>query len=492
MAFLTIDQQRERMDADGVRPWPILGAGTVDDPFRETDGRAPSRSAGRERRALQEYVATWDDAYRAAIADLAAGCRPLADDCRAVVLLPARNEKHTLAQTLRYLLDQRDPVTGTPLPAGRYEVQLLLNRFSHEAADADLVALAALPNADRLSTVEYVHADDEHAPLTRARKVSADLAVYRALARPRYAAPLYFVSQDADMLWVDPREVAWYVDRFDREPGLDAIRGQQDRCPWILVKHPLVLLMRRSWNFCESLLTARSQHPDRNPHYDFNWNRTITSGWSTGFTAEVYALIRGYTPDRRFEEDMDIGERISCLRGIQVPGRGFVPQVQTTGRCPLRSEGSPRRWLYWAATSVQPYDDGRDYSNFFDLSIERDVKDLPLDELDAAVRPYTGLVTEPVTGAFQTDFDFLTATVKDRALAMRWYARVLSGIGFAAGDVAIDDGRVQVRNLDRAEAAISSLAARLRGLRPPSQYPAGGWPTPPAGSTWRAFAEPAR
>ncbi|WP_203855194.1 hypothetical protein [Plantactinospora mayteni] len=419
---------------------------------------------------------------------LARSLGPLDVACRAVVLVPCRSEAAQLDTLLGWYADQRD-LSGAPLRPEQLEVQLLVNRFADEPDDgAAAIADRYRGGRLRVTVAEYFHPPDEHAPLTMARKLSADVALWRALQRPSYPAPLYLLSEDADVAWIDPRYVALAVSTLDTRPGLDAARGQQDRCPWVMARHPLLVLMRRSWNFAEAVLARRSLRPDRNPQHDFTWNRLTTSGWNCAFTAEVYALVGGYNRDRPFEEDMDIGEKISCLRAFERDGT-LVPQVNTVGWLPTRAEGSPRRWLYWAATGVEPYEDTNQHENFFRRDHERVVKDCSLTELEQLARPYTVLDPDRVTAALQRDLDFLPGRCGGRDDGRAVYQRVLTLLGFAPGEAVVSDGTLRIRSLDAVGARLERFGrfAKLMAGPYPATLPAGR-----AAFTWRLGAVPVR
>jgi hypothetical protein len=110
---------------------------------------------------------------------------------------------------------------------------------------------------------------------------------------------VYFALEDADTVWLDPRQLAIQTAALDAHPELDGVRGQQDRCPWIMCENDLLVTLRRSWNFTEAFLSRESLRPHRNSLYDFTWNRVVTSGWNTAISAEAFAVMGGYTPDRR-------------------------------------------------------------------------------------------------------------------------------------------------------------------------------------------------
>jgi hypothetical protein len=440
--YWTFEQHLAAMAGDGIDREPRLGDGSPADPWRDELGRAPDRHPVSELSAVENYLHRQPVEHRRLVAETAAALPPMGPDCRLVVLVPARTEAANIHRLLDRYRDQRD-LSGAPLPAGLFEVMVLVNRYDDEADDGTAAAVER-ENCDRLTVLaaEYTHPAGERAPVTMARKLLTDVALWRAAQRPTYRAPLYLASEDADVWWLDPRQVALIIRTLDTDPGLDGVRGQVDHCPWIMANHPLLVLARRSWNFTESLLARRSLRPDRNPAYDFNWNRLNTNGWNTAFTAEVYAKIGGYTRHRRLDEDMDIGEKISCLRAYQRRGVP-VPQTQTMGWLPTRSEGSPRRWLHWAVTGVEPYRD----DNFLRREHEDAIKNQGITELDRSARPHTTVDPDRLTTALQRDLDFLNRRMGSGS-ADPVYRQVLAMLGLTPSDVVVSDGAVRVRALN--------------------------------------------
>jgi hypothetical protein len=288
------------------------------------------------------------------------------------------------------------------------------------------------------------------------------LALLRASRRNVYSNPLYLVSEDADVVWNDPRQLSEMLNAFDAQPAIDGIRGYQDRCPWLLIDHPIVLLMRRSWNFCESYASSRALRPDRNPQYQFNWNRRVTSGWNSAFTADIYARIGGYNRFRKFEEDLDIGEKISTLRAYET-SKGMIPQVNTVIGLPIRAEASPRRWYYRTAKGIEPYDDRNGYENFFAQEHEQFLKSKSLNELSQAIAPFSSLDPANIPlleDMLQKDFEFLCRLHGSKLLATRAYQRILSWLGFESSHTDIRDGQVVVRSLEGVRRTIDQFAAR--------------------------------
>ncbi len=478
MAHYSFHQHAELMQAYGVTPDPRLGDGSPGAPFRAPDGSRPRRSLARERAAIARYRSLEPAGFDARARAIAASLPPMRPECRLSVLLPCRNEAQHVERMLDLLAGQRDGL-GRPLDPAHYEILLLCNGVAGEPRD-DTAALARdwarryAGAGPPTHVIDYTHPEGEP-PLTMARKLLADIALQRGAARTEQAGPLYLACEDCDILWLDPLQLWLMITRLDAEPGLDALRGQQDRCPWIMLDYLPLLIMRRSWNFLETYFARRSLRPDRNPRADFNWNRFVTSGWNTAFTAEVYAAIGGYTWHRPFEEDMDIGEKISVLRSFEAGGRR-VAQVNTTGWIPTRSEGSPRRWLYRLSSGIEPYLDRDDYDNFFNARHERVVKFSSLEELAAGYAD--GLERAPASLALLSemlskDLAVAAQVLGDAIRARAVYARVLSALGFRPGEASLlpepemtdagQAGGVRIAALAGPAARRDALRARYRG-----------------------------
>ena len=484
----TFEQHLASMRQAGVQFEPRLGDGRRS-PWRDPAGRPPRRDARREVEVMQWYLGTQPAGYMAEIQARADALPPMAPSCRASVLIPARHEGAHVDRILTMLVDQRGP-SGARLDRGAFEIVVLENTVEGEPEDdtaARVKAWQAVSDVP-LHLVHWRHPVDEPSPLTISRKVLADVAIARAAARRQADGPYYMISEDCDILWMDPQQVATCIGALDADPGLDAVRGVQDRCPWVMARHPLLLVMRRSWNLSEAYLARRDQRPGRAPQWDYNWNRLVTSGWNTAFTGEVYAQIAGYTPDRLMEEDMDIGERISCLRAYEQDGR-LIPQVNTTGPIATRSEGSVRRWLYWAFTELEPYIDANDYDNFLGLHNEEVVKLSPLADLEQRAASFTRLSVDRVAWALGRDLAFLVKITGDVARAHAIYQRVLTWLGFRPGDVELVGEEAKVKSIDEVVQRVDAYAARTAGLEP-GPYPE-RLPRRDHLRTWRTYARPA-
>ena len=80
----------------------------------------------------------------------------------------------------------------------------------------------------------------------------------------------------------------------------------------------------------------------------------VTAGWNVAFTLEAYLLAGGYTPTVELFEDMDLGQRISVMRGRHAGGR-FVPGTDSAAWMPFEVCSDGRRSLAAAMSGGNLY-----------------------------------------------------------------------------------------------------------------------------------------
>lgn len=182
-----------------------------------------------------------------------------------------------------------------------------------------------------------------------ARKLVTDLTLARSVKRTNQKGVLYIETEDADLNKIDRKTVSNLVTTMDKDPNLDAVRGVQDRMPETMMKNDLFFLNRRARDIMEVLLRHPDYRPEKYENADFVWNRVITGGRNSAYTAEMYAKIGGYNPTMKMGEDMYIGQGISVYRGIErgtkdANGR-YIPDTSVIGTVASRTDSSPRRFL---------------------------------------------------------------------------------------------------------------------------------------------------
>ena len=170
----------------------------------------------------------------------------------------------------------------------------------------------------------------------------------------------------------------------------------------------------------------------------FVWNRVVSGGWNTAFTAESYAQIGGYVSDV-IGEDMKIGQKISILRGSPNENGEYIPNTQTAKASGLRSSSSPRRFIDSMIKNRGAYDDFEDQS----------LKDKSLDELLDGIKEYSKATLEQIK-KYETSISWVGQFIKEQMVmpqAREVYKRVLWGIGLREGQYVLrDDNSIELNS----------------------------------------------
>ncbi len=315
------------------------------------------RDLNRELVRINSYLAEQPKEYLEELKRFNASLPPMSENCRVAVIIPARFEEMNLANLLDQYVKQVDK-KGSPIDKNLFEINILVNRKEGERADRSIEIIEEwkIKNPGYHVNVIDVVLPKEKANVGVARKYITDLSLMRSAGRTQPGGPLYIESEDADLFSIDKRTINTLISGFDEKPYLDVLRGVQDRQPEVMSQNDLLFFERRLWDIGEMRMRALPLRPDRFNKSSFTWNRVISGGWNTAYTAEAYAEIGGYVPDT-IGEDMKIGQKISVLRGTK-----GVPNTYTAETSGLRANSSPRRFIDAMKKQQNPYDNFEDQS----------------------------------------------------------------------------------------------------------------------------------
>ncbi len=347
--------------------------------FVDKDGNLVKRSLERERARVKEYLQMQNKEYLKELNAFANSLPPMQDECRVTVNIPARFEEKNLANLLDQYSKQVDK-SGKLIDKKLFEINIIVNKKEGEKADNSLSVIEEWKKMNpgyQVNTIDKTFAKED-ANVGNARKYITDLALIRSIARKNPVGELYIESEDADLMAVDKRTIDKLITTFDEKPYLDVLRGIQDRQPEIMSKNDLLFFERRLWDMMEPLMRKEAYRPENMKGSSFAWNRVISGGWNTAYTAESYVQIGGYVPDL-IGEDMKIGQKISLLRGDKNNEGEQIPNTKTAEMSGLRSNSSPRRFIDAMAKNVSPYDDFENQS----------LKEKTIDELLDTVKEYS-------------------------------------------------------------------------------------------------------
>ena len=338
----------------------------------DKEGNPVKRDKDRENKRIAEYLAKQNKSYSKELEDFEKNIGPMNEKCRVAINIPARFEAKNLPNLLDQYVKQTDG-SGKEIDKDLFEINIIVNHKEGEVADNSVKVLSEWKKKNPGYHVNVVDITfpQEKANVGMARKYITDLTLRRSINRNKSDGPLYIESEDADLFSIDKRTVWKLIKDFDAEPHLDVLRGVQDRQPEVLQKNELLFFDQRMRDVQEMLLRKVAYRPENTKGNSFVWNRVISGGWNTAYTAEAYAQIGGYVSDL-IGEDMKIGQKISLLRGAKNGESGeLIINTMTSKTSGLRSSSSPRRFIDTMNKNIGSYDD---FEN-------QDLKHKTLDEL---------------------------------------------------------------------------------------------------------------
>jgi hypothetical protein len=326
---------------------------------------SPCRSWRHDQEAIDIYFSGVESSWLNLVARQSDELPPLSPRAQVLVLIPARFEARRIEGALNAIFDESKSLRAKFPDV--LETVVLTNWFEGEFPDGTkrIVQEWASHKPDfRVHCLEVEWPSPHGCTITACRKLLADVALFRAMRRPFANGPLYLFSEDADVEWIETNRTSRMLSVFGQDPRIDAIRGMQHRSPAAMAENHLLMLDRLSWFFAEQLMSQTHLWPEHRDGANFYWNRVVTSGWNTAFAASSYAQIRGYTPDVPIFEDMDIGQRLSVLRGRWKGGR-FIADMSTVARCRATAYSSPARAALALGNDKHLYSHGDDLGFFY-------------------------------------------------------------------------------------------------------------------------------
>ena len=440
--------RREVTNADGTKTW------------LEADGSLVERSVDRERAVLQNYLnnerATNPNHYRM-IETVAASLGTMDNKSRVAVNVPAWMEEGNLKHFLSEYTAQVDK-DGNPLDPSLYEINIIVNRKTGTTPDESVRVINEFV-ADFESThgfkprVNYadVELDPPFNNVGYARKLLTDAVALRSVQRTGQTEPLYMESEDADMIRVDKKTIVNLFTKLDANPQLDALRGVQDRSPEYMKENDMLFLRRRAWDFFEIMARDKRFRDPTSPDWNFTWNRTVTGGWNTGYTAESYGLIGGYDSVPA-GEDMSVGEKITMIRGD-----GNVPNLEVVGTVASRSDSSPRRFINEIAA------DKGAYADFTNEADNKHIREKSIPELLDSIKEYSR-INDTNKDSFESyisgTFNWAMSATPTRADAEQFSHRLLFFLGFKKSDYDIVGDGIKVKSWDNVKDALENYRVR--------------------------------
>jgi hypothetical protein len=426
----------------------------------EADGSEVKRDVAREKATISNYLNNERNKHpdHFALAEKVADSMPLmGNECRVAINVPAWMEGRNLGNFLEQYTSQKDK-SGNVLDPKLYEINVLINRKTGSAPDQSVKVIE-----DFITKFESEHGfkpkvnyhdveiDPPNNNVGYARKLLTDAVMIRNLKRTSQSAPLYIETEDADMIRIDPKTVNNVIETMDNNPQLDAVRGVQDRAPEYMKDNDMLFIRRRGHDFLELMARGKKFRDPSNPNWNFTWNRVVTGGWNTAYSAEAYALIEGYDSVEA-GEDMSIGERITMVRG-----NGSVPNLEVIGKVYTRSDSSPRRFINEIRSDRSAYDD------FANEEDNRIIREQSIESAMNSISKY-----KRINEANESDFtnyvkylhSFSKSVTPNDTAANQLTKRVMFWLGFKKDDYDLSGNELNIKNWNNVKEALSRYRRR--------------------------------
>jgi hypothetical protein len=409
------------------------------------------------------------DSYRNFLENLNENLPPMSENCRVVVILPSRLEGKNILRVLEGYLNQVDD-KNNPLNKDLFEIIILINRRESESDDDTEEKINGFcqqyPEL-RIRAIKVIFPQNEAiSNVGMCRKIISDLAILRS---KDHTKPLYFITEDADTIFVDPQIVFQTIKNFDSKYPLDALKGQERRDPHILKEIPFLLFKLQLDAALPILLKQGRKDLGRGLEFIdneiFRWRRVITGGWATAFTSEILMKIGGYLPVK-MGEDMSIGELISLLRGKEIETKEFgkiiQPDNSTVDFFPVKSIGSARRYVAELLQRIKTA-----YSSEF--GTENEVKTLREFDIDEALKEIKekklNEINEETLKMIENDLSWkrlFLISVLGKEKGERLFERLMIIVlGFKKEDYKIEDNQVKILNIKKLKAIFYTFRLRL-------------------------------
>lgn len=452
--------QYKKMIVGGVEKWT------------DEKGRPVLRDVNREKEAIDNYLDSIkdnDSDHYSRLTNLLAQptMKPMNTKTRVSVNIPARMEGKGIYKMLESYTAQVDK-TGAEINPELYEINIVVNRKQGEASDNTAEEISRFIAESQSKGKQYninfvdIEFDVAHANVGYARKVITDLTLLRSNSRSSKDGVLYIESEDADLLHVDSRTIINIIEKLDNNPHLDAVRGIEDRAPSVMMENDFLFTMQRMKDFAGTIMQNRkSFRPENNAKWDYFWNRVITGGWNTAYSAEAYALIGGYDA-KIVAEDTAIGEKISMIRGD-----GKMPNLDVIGRVSSRTDSSPRRFIHEVLTGENAYSGA-----FNDPEVNNLIKNEPLDKLIERIKPLSRIDDTNVDkfkDMLQNYYQYFIKNVTpNEDAAKSLYKLTLGLLGFKPEDYTFEaDGSMKIITIDNLKKSLDDYRAKHAVYEPP-------------------------
>lgn len=260
------------------------------------------------------------------IRSLSEQMKPIGDEVRAVVTMPAYKEGKNIYTTLMNYVGQTE-IDGRPLDYKKVRF-VVFDNWPEDGSRDQTGAEVRRFIEDAKKRHPELQVDYVKAVFTRSSNPIANIrnmmtsAVIENAARNRRkpTGDLIFVSNDADIPvhGVKPTYVTDIIKEFDQFPRMDAMEGKIDFPKKLMAQLPVQYATRRLWQYMD---LVQMHQKNREP---------FLVGRNSAMRLKMIAAVGNYDPADRAGEDVEIGNKIKWARSWN-PERKRFERERTIG-----------------------------------------------------------------------------------------------------------------------------------------------------------------
>ncbi|MEN9407780.1 MAG: hypothetical protein RLZZ455_996, partial [Candidatus Parcubacteria bacterium] len=296
-----------------------------------------------EKHEATRYIESFSQEYRDELTQMNASIgRPMDQNCRVAISIPAYQEGRVIKTSLEHFLGQKD-ANGAPLDPSLFEIVIVDNHPDEKPRDDTEQRIREFQEEHPEIRISYIHKawKKNEGSVGNARRYGLDLATLRGSERNHTDDELILVNNDADIYGVSPTYIHTIINQFDTDPKLDAITGKWTLPDTYLANPNLKAAQRLKYIF--DLVLMANYIPGSETSQP---NPPKLQGKSSAFRTSIYAAIGGMNKYAKLAEDLEIGWMIRGARGWKGDSLKFVSGSS------MAVVSDPRRFLAVMADGV--------------------------------------------------------------------------------------------------------------------------------------------
>lgn len=255
-----------------------------------------------EQNEIQKYFERQSPEHVEEIKKLVKLDKPMNNNCRMVITIPAYNEGTRIKNTLEQFAHQ-------DIDPSLFEIVVFANPAENDITEAEIAKFKEENPPISVISVTKPWNEEESKTVGNARKYAADIAMARILHRGPTDKDTLLITNDADTVKIDHDYLRKILAEFDEDPTKDALVTNLG-IPQETMNKPNVAAGFALLNTFEKVYATGDIGEDQEKIPE----PALTNGRSSAIRSAMYAAVGGFNPDAVITEDWELGWMIADAR----------------------------------------------------------------------------------------------------------------------------------------------------------------------------------